>query len=100
MRFVMELHHEHTPGKIEICAKRNNGVLQVQVHDNGPGLTDDQRKTVPLKKGLGLSNTRERLQQLYGKGHRFQLENAPEGGLLVTVEIPVETRLAQNAKGV
>ena len=82
-----------TPGKIEICAKRNNGVLQVQVHDNGPGLTDDQRKTVPLKKGLGLSNTRERLQQLYGKGHRFHLENAPEGGLLVTVEIPVDTRL-------
>jgi LytS/YehU family sensor histidine kinase len=85
-----------TAGKIEICAKRNNGVLQVQVHDNGPGLTDDQRKTAPMKKGLGLSNTRERLLQLYGKGHRFQLENAPEGGLLVTVEIPVQNRLAQN----
>jgi LytS/YehU family sensor histidine kinase len=88
-----------TPGKIEICAKRNNGILQVQVHDNGPGLTDDQRKTAPLKKGLGLSNTRERLQQLYGKGHRFQLENAPEGGLLVTVEIPADTQLAHKATG-
>jgi LytS/YehU family sensor histidine kinase len=86
-------------GKIEIRAKRNNGVLQVKVHDNGPGLTDDQRKTAPMKKGLGLSNTRERLQQLYGKGHRFQLQNAPEGGLLVTVEIPVDNRLAQSAKG-
>ncbi|MCI0417043.1 histidine kinase, partial [bacterium] len=82
-----------TPGKIEIQAKRINGILHVRVQDNGPGLTDDQRKTAPLKKGLGLSNTRERLQQLYGKGHRFELKNAPEGGLVVTVEIPDQTHV-------
>jgi two-component system, LytTR family, sensor kinase len=87
-----------SPGKIEIQAKKNNGILHVRVQDNGPGLSDDQRKTAPLKKGLGLSNTRERLQQLYGKGHRFELENAPEGGLVVTVEIPDQNRLMNEIK--
>jgi two-component system, LytTR family, sensor kinase len=87
-----------SPGKIEIQAKKNNGILKVRVQDNGPGLSDDQRKTAPLKKGLGLSNTRERLQQLYGKGHRFELENAPEGGLVVTVEIPDQNRLMNEIK--
>jgi two-component system LytT family sensor kinase len=87
-----------SPGKIEIQAKKNNGILHVRVQDNGPGLSDDQRKTAPLKKGLGLSNTRERLQQLYGKGHRFELENAPEGGLIVTVEIPDQNHLLHEIK--
>jgi sensor histidine kinase YesM len=41
-----------------------------------------------LKEGLGLSNTRARLQQLYGQSHRFELTNAPGGGLDVTLEIP------------
>jgi LytS/YehU family sensor histidine kinase len=87
-----------SPGKIAIQAKRNNGILYVRVQDNGPGLSADQRKTAPLKKGLGLSNTRERLQQLYGKGHRFELENAPEGGLVVTVEIPDQNHLMHEIK--
>ncbi len=87
-----------SPGKIEIQATKNNGILHVRVQDNGPGLSDDQRKTASLKKGLGLSNTRERLQQLYGKGHRFELENAPEGGLIVTVEIPDQNHLMHEIK--
>jgi two-component system, LytTR family, sensor kinase len=87
-----------SPGTIEIQAKKNNGILHVRVQDNGPGLSDDQRKTAPLKKGLGLSNTRERLQQLYGKSHRFELENAPEGGLVVTVEIPDQNHLMHEIK--
>ncbi len=76
-----------TPGQIEIRAMKNNGMLKVSVKDNGPGLSKSQRKVIPG--GLGLSNTRERLTQLYGDGHRFEMINAPEGGLIVTLEIPV-----------
>jgi two-component system, LytTR family, sensor kinase len=74
-------------GQIEIQAQRYNGVLRVMVRDNGPGLQKPS-KTVQ-RNGLGLSNTRDRLLQMYGAGHRFELMNAPEGGLLVSMEIPV-----------
>ena len=41
-------------------------------------------------KGMGLAITRARLERLYGNRHRFELVNAPEGGLLVTLEIPFQ----------
>jgi sensor histidine kinase YesM len=37
---------------------------------------------------VGLSNTRARLELLYGKDHRFTLENTPGGGLESLIEIP------------
>lgn len=76
-------------GQIEIQAKRDNGMLQLSVRDNGPGISKSKRKEISTRSGLGLSNTRERLIQLYGDNHRFELTNAPEGGLIVTLEIPV-----------
>jgi len=76
-------------GHLEISAKRYNGSLRIQVKDNGPGLSAITRpKTANTREGLGLSNTRARLEQLYGGAHRFEIENAPEGGLVVTLEIP------------
>ncbi|MGH9856226.1 MAG: sensor histidine kinase, partial [Acidobacteriota bacterium] len=78
-----------TPGHIDIQAKRDNGVLALQVRDNGPGMSKSMMKSASFRSGLGLSNTRERLTQLYGNRHRFELVNAPEGGLIVSVEIPV-----------
>ena len=76
-------------GHIDIRAFRTDGRLQVSVQDNGPGIPEDPAAN---RKGLGLSNTRERLQQLYGRRHRFELANAPGGGLIVTLEIPVKTQ--------
>jgi two-component system, LytTR family, sensor kinase len=76
-----------TAGQIEIKASRKNGMLMVSIQDNGPGLNRSQKKIV--NGGLGLSNTRERLNQLYGNDHRFEMINAPEGGLIVMLEIPV-----------
>jgi two-component system LytT family sensor kinase len=76
-------------GRIEIQAKRDNGMLQLSVRDNGPGISKSKKKEISKRSGLGLSNTRERLIQLYGDNHRFELMNAPEGGLIVILEIPV-----------
>jgi signal transduction histidine kinase len=76
------------PGRVEISAKREHDSLRIQVWDNGPGLKAITRPDDGLREGLGLSNTRARLEQLYGASHRFELENAPQGGLLVTLEIP------------
>ncbi|HEY8188975.1 MAG TPA: histidine kinase [Pyrinomonadaceae bacterium] len=77
-----------TPGLIEIEAKQHNGALRIQVRDNGPGLSQHRTSEYLLKKGLGLANTETRLKRLYGAAHLFDLRNNPDGGLIVTLEIP------------
>jgi two-component system LytT family sensor kinase len=77
-----------TQGLIEIEAKQRNGTLRIQVRDNGPGLSAHRTSENVFKKGLGLANTETRLEQLYGPAHSFSLSNNPDGGLIVTLEIP------------
>ncbi len=76
------------PGRIGIEARRLDGFLQVQVLDNGPGIPTNGSSSSIIKEGVGLGNTQARLQQIYGNAHRLDLENAPTGGLTVTLEIP------------
>ncbi len=71
-------------GCIEIRAERTDGLLRLQVRDDGPGLPLDG----PLLEGVGLTNTRARLHRLYGSDQRVQLKNAEEGGAVVTLELP------------
>jgi two-component system, LytTR family, sensor kinase len=79
------------PGRIDIRVRRENGLLRVQVEDNGRGIGANPRGANIIKEGVGLSNTRARLEQLYGAGYRFDLQNVTEGGLRVTLEIPLNT---------
>ncbi|HVF45577.1 MAG TPA: histidine kinase [Pyrinomonadaceae bacterium] len=73
-------------GRVEVHAERKGGSLRLQVKDNGRGI---QEAACPTKGGgVGLSNTRARLQQLYGSAYRFEVENDPSGGAVVTLEIP------------
>jgi two-component system, LytTR family, sensor kinase len=77
-----------TPGEIEILAKQEDGFLRIKIRDNGPGLPKNRSVESLFKKGLGLANTQTRLDRLYGAEHRFEIANAPGGGLAVTLEIP------------
>jgi signal transduction histidine kinase len=72
-------------GHIEILARRENGTLQVQVLDDGPGL---KQEALRKREGVGLANTRARLLQLYGDRHRFVAANRPEGGFAATMHVP------------
>ncbi len=76
-------------GRIEITARPRNGALRIEVKDNGPGLQVDQ-DGIHLRKGLGLANTRARLERLYGADHLLELTNDPDGGVIVILEIPTE----------
>jgi two-component system LytT family sensor kinase len=87
-----------TPGLIEIEAKQRNGTLRIQVRDNGPGLPAHRTSENLFKRGLGLANTETRLERLYGSDHRFDLSNKPDGGLVVTMEIPFHTTTATTGK--
>jgi len=75
-----------TRGHINIEAKRLNSLLRVVVSDNGPGITSNAIS--PTKKCVGLTNVRNRLQQVYGPDFRFELTNGKNGGLTVVMEIP------------
>lgn len=80
------------PGRIELHACRHADELALAVCDNGKGIPE----TKPPREGVGLSNTRARLRELYGEAHRFELRSGPEGGLRVEMTIPyrLESRFA------
>jgi len=77
-----------TRGHINIEAKRLNSLLRVAISDNGPGISSNAN--LPWKQGIGLTNVRTRLQQIYGSDFRFELMNANDGGLNAIMEIPFE----------
>jgi LytS/YehU family sensor histidine kinase len=52
--------------------------------DDGPGLPAQGAAAA----GVGLANTRARLEQLYGKRHRFDMRNRAEGGLRIAIVLP------------
>ena len=77
-----------TSGRVEITAAPRNGVVRIEVKDNGPGIPGDRILEARRGRGLGLANTRARLVGLYGDAAHFELSNDPSGGLVVTLEIP------------
>jgi len=74
-------------GRIRVCARVAGGLLQLAVEDDGPGMIDPTR--LSNGRGVGIRNTRERLQVLYGgEGHVTVTSVNP--GLRVALEFPAE----------
>ena len=71
---------------MEISATREGDELCLVVRDTGPGLSPGKRTA--LDTGVGLSNTRSRLQHLFGARHRFEFDEPADGGLAVKISIP------------
>ena len=74
---------------IDLCAKCENGSLLLEISDKGPGIDSNQHAI--LNEGVGLSNTAERLRQLYGEAQSFTFANIDRGGLIVRVQFPFHT---------
>jgi len=73
-----------TAGRIRVRAMRRGDRLVLEVQDDGAGL-DPHGGT---REGVGLGNTRARLQQLYGDAHLVEIRNAEGGGTLVRLTMP------------
>jgi signal transduction histidine kinase len=73
-------------GSVEISARRQDADLWVEVRDDGVGLSPNAR--VRFNDGVGLSNTRARLECLYGDRHRLEFAEG-DSGLAVRMLIPL-----------
>ncbi|NNF25679.1 MAG: histidine kinase [Gemmatimonadetes bacterium] len=72
-------------GRISLVASRSNGVLEILVEDDGPGLRAD----APTRgTGTGLTNLQQRLEELYGPRGELRVTNRSEGGARVRIRIP------------
>jgi two-component system LytT family sensor kinase len=76
-----------TSGTVGVSARRDDGLLEMKVYDDGPGLKREWR--IEESDGIGLSNTRARLEQLYGDRYRFDVHNRDEGGVEAVIMIPL-----------
>ena len=68
---------------VEVRAALRDDELWLEVADDGRGL-----ERGPSTEGVGLSNTRARLEQLYGGSGTFEIKARAEGGVQAQVRIP------------
>jgi signal transduction histidine kinase len=71
------------PGRLKIGAGSDGSSLLLTVEDDGLGAT------YPLRAGLGIGNTRERLKATYGERATLRVETTPHGGFCATIQIPL-----------
>jgi two-component system LytT family sensor kinase len=79
------------PGWIAIHAEQKGSELTMQIHDSGDGLPPE--RLMALNRGVGLENTRARLEHLYPGAFQFAFSNL-ERGFCVTVRIPFQVEQA------
>ena len=69
-------------GVVAISAKGEGERLILTIRDDGPGVSAN------AESGVGLSNTRARLEALYGDAASLTLSSAPEGGASAEMILP------------
>ncbi|MBI1177483.1 histidine kinase [bacterium] len=70
-------------GRVTISSRRERDDLLLEVRDTGNGAPAGE-----WKEGVGLTNTRNRLRQLYGDGQTFNLGSADGGGFRAAITLP------------
>lgn len=71
-------------GSLIVAANRVGEVLVITVTDDGVGIDVG----VPIPKGHGIDNTRERLRALYGDAASLEIVRRAEGGTIATLRVP------------
>ncbi|NCF19116.1 MAG: sensor histidine kinase [Haliea sp.] len=75
-------------GAVSLKARVVDDELQLEVSDTGPGMEALQNVQ---GQGIGLSNTLNRLETLYGRDYTFETNSVEPTGLCVRINIPFQT---------
>ena len=84
-------------GRVEIRGLRDGDRVVLSVRDNGPAFDGGD---APTEEGVGLRNTRARLEQLYGPAQHLILRPVDGGGLIAEVALPYHTDADLRTAGV
>ncbi len=76
-------------GTVTVRTERSDDSLLLTIEDDGPGFAPLSADGAP--RGVGLANTRARLEQLYGPRAALESGNRPGGGAYVGVRLPLRT---------
>lgn len=85
-------------GQLEIVARRRASQLELAVLDDGPGCGEAGPQPAGEGHGVGLANTRDRLQVLYGERQQFTAGNRPGGGFEVRMLLPFELTVRRQSE--
>ncbi|HJR65572.1 MAG TPA: histidine kinase [Gemmatimonadaceae bacterium] len=77
----------NTEGHIDVRARRRADRLEVSIHDDGVGLACDEPRPV-AGQGVGLSNARARLAELYGHTATLEVVPGDAGGTVARLSLP------------
>ena len=80
-----------TTGKISLNAKVFANELLIELKDDGPGV-DLIDGDLPIGRGVGIANTKQRLEELYEENHSFTISNSKPTGLQVNIRLPFEVK--------
>jgi sensor histidine kinase YesM len=75
-------------GDVQVSVRREADTLRINISDSGAGfaLGRDGR---PAREGIGIANTRERLDHIYGTNASLTLQNRTGGGAEAIVVLPL-----------
>ena len=87
-------------GEIIISGMREEDKVEIMIHDNGVGFSEERLKEVMseeyiTKKGaehIGMMNVHNRIRSYYGGKYGIKIESEPEEGTSVYIIIPAEMR--------
>ena len=88
-------------GHIEVAARVADGRLHLTVWDDGGDLANVASRAAPDdadRRRIGLANTRDRLEQLYGTRASFTLRRSEGGGTVAEILLPASVSNADGAR--
>ena len=75
-------------GHVAISARRAGTVLELRVTDDGVGMPKEPSEGD--REGVGISNTRSRLEKLYGSDFRLEIADGEKNGVSAILSLPLD----------